>query len=75
MAITDGVHEKSRIEKLLASQPAPKRLFYTCEMPRLTEGGLDFIGNWITAVPQPRLVIIDTLITEGDLDQPVGRLA
>jgi hypothetical protein len=52
---------QSRIKKLLGSQPEPKRLFYTCEMPRLTEGGLDYIGNWITTVPQPRLVIIDTL--------------
>jgi hypothetical protein len=52
---------QSRMKKLLGSQPEPRRLFYTCEMPRLTEGGLDYIGNWITEVPKPRLVIIDTL--------------
>ena len=54
-------NEQSRMKKLLGSQPEPRRLFYTCEMPRLTEGGLDYIGYWITGVPQPRLVIIDTL--------------
>jgi hypothetical protein len=36
--------------------------FYTYdEMGRLSQGGLDSVRNWLKSVPQPRLVIIDTL--------------
>jgi hypothetical protein len=53
---------QSRITKLIGiSQPWPSRLFYYCELPRLTEGGLDGIRAWILSKPHPRLVIIDTL--------------
>ena len=53
---------QSRLTKLLGvSQPWPTRLFYYCELPRLTEGGLDGIRAWIKSKPHPRLVIIDTL--------------
>ena len=53
---------QSRITKLIGiSQPWPTRLFYYCELPRLTEGGLDGIRAWIQSKPNPRLVIIDTL--------------
>src|SRR6478672_11730693 len=30
-------------------------------MPRLANGGLEYIKQWIASVPNPRLVIIDTL--------------
>jgi hypothetical protein len=30
-------------------------------MPRLAEGGLDYIRGWIGKVKSPRLIIIDTL--------------
>jgi hypothetical protein len=52
---------QTRIRKLIGSQPPPNRLFLTCEMPRLTEGGIEYIRNWITSASQPRLVVIDTL--------------
>jgi RecA-family ATPase len=53
---------QSRITKLIGiSQPWPNRFFYYCELPRLTEGGLDAIRVWIQSKPHPRLVIIDTL--------------
>jgi hypothetical protein len=53
---------QSRLTKLLGiSQEWPKQLFYYCELPRLSLGGLDAIRNWITSKPNPRLVIIDTL--------------
>jgi hypothetical protein len=52
---------KSRLQKLIGEQPWPKRLMFWCEMPRLTEGGLDMIKNWIRNVEHPRLMIIDTL--------------
>jgi DNA-binding transcriptional ArsR family regulator len=53
---------QSRMTKLMGiSQKWPARLFYHCELPRLTEGGLDAIRAWIVSKPNPRLVIIDTL--------------
>jgi predicted transcriptional regulator len=53
---------QSRMTKLMGiTQPWPARLFYYCELPRLTEGGLDGIRAWIESKPNPRLVIIDTL--------------
>jgi hypothetical protein len=56
---------KSRLSKL--SRGFPERLFYFTELPRLSVGGLDQIRAWITAHPQARLVIIDTLamVKEG----------
>jgi hypothetical protein len=62
-ALEDNLRRlKSRMTKLLGSQqPWPKRLQFICEMPRLAEGGLTQIKEWIAAAPHPRLVIIDTL--------------
>jgi RecA-family ATPase len=53
---------QSRLTKLLGiGQDWPGRLDFCCEMPRLAEGGLDLIKNWIKSKPHPRLIIIDTL--------------
>src|SRR5262249_45271254 len=52
---------QSRMTKLLGLQQAPKRLQFLCEMPRLAEGGLAAIKDWIAAAECPRLVAIDTL--------------
>jgi hypothetical protein len=52
---------QSRLTKLFGTRDWPTRLNFTCEMPRLTEGGLNFVKNWIEKAERPRLVIIDTL--------------
>jgi hypothetical protein len=52
---------QSRMTKLFGTQGWPTRLNFTCEMPRLAEGGLDFVKSWIESAERPRLVIIDTL--------------
>jgi RecA-family ATPase len=53
---------QSRVTKLLGITPDwPARFCYVCEMPRLANGGLDYIKNWIASKPNPRLIIIDTL--------------
>lgn len=51
----------SRMTKLFGTSPWPPRLSFTCEMPRLADGGLAFIRKWIEGADRPRLVIIDTL--------------
>ena len=53
---------QSRITKLLGiAADWPERLFYYTELPRLAEGGLDRLRDWIKSVPHPRLIIVDTL--------------
>jgi predicted ATP-dependent serine protease len=54
---------QSRTTKLIGLKDWPRRLIFRTEMPRLAQGGLDWIRDWITSVPEPRLIIIDTLAT------------
>jgi hypothetical protein len=61
-ALEDGLRRlQSRMRKLIGTQEAPVRLYFTAEMPRLTQGGLDYIKKWIEGAKAPRLVIVDTL--------------
>jgi hypothetical protein len=39
----------------------PERLHFRCQLPRLVQGGIEEIEDWIKAARHPRLVIIDTL--------------
>ena len=53
---------KSRMLKMFGHDvKVSQRLKVLCEMPRLVEGGLDVIKDWIAQADRPRLVIIDTL--------------
>jgi RecA-family ATPase len=61
-ALEDNLRRlQSRMTKLMGLQSWPARLQFRCEMPRLAEGGLDQIREWIALANHPRLVIIDTL--------------
>jgi RecA-family ATPase len=61
-ALEDNLRRlQSRMTKLMGMQPWPARLHFRCEMPRLAQGGLDQIRDWIKGADHPRLVIIDTL--------------
>jgi hypothetical protein len=53
---------QGRMRKLFGHDwPGTPRLTFRCEMPRLAEGGIAAIEQWIASVPEPRLIIIDTL--------------
>ena len=52
---------QTRMTKLLGIQRRPPRLHFACTMPRLSQGGLDFIKQWIAGAKEPRLVVIDVL--------------
>jgi hypothetical protein len=53
---------RSRMSKLIDDrEPWPDRLHFQYEMPRLADGGLDYIREWIEKADDPRLVIVDTL--------------
>jgi len=62
-ALEDNLRRlQSRLTKLLGTaRDWPARLEFQCEMPKLAEGGLALIRDWIKSKPHPRLVIIDTL--------------
>jgi phage/plasmid primase-like uncharacterized protein len=44
----------------LGIEKASKQLYFRCELPRLDEGGIEVIRDWLDSVERPRLVIIDT---------------
>jgi RecA-family ATPase len=50
-----------RVTKLIGNTGWPPRV--TCEftLPRLGEGGAEYIRHWISSVPNPRLIVIDAL--------------
>jgi hypothetical protein len=50
-----------RIRKLLGEAPWPERLRLHTSWRRLDQGGAEDIEAWCDSVPEPRLVILDTL--------------
>jgi hypothetical protein len=62
-ALEDNLRRlRSRLAKLLQTEKDwPRRLDFVVELPRLAQGGLDFIRQWIRRADRPRLVVIDTL--------------
>lgn len=50
---------QARLEKL-GIEDWSKRLYFRCELPRLDEGGIKTIRDWLDSVDRPRLVILDT---------------
>jgi hypothetical protein len=72
-----------RLNQLLPTGNRPKRLYYDLTCPRLDDGGLEAIREWIESVPNPRLVVVDVLnkvrpqqrSNEGIYDYDVRSLA
>src|SRR5262249_50004091 len=52
-----------RLTKMLGAQRGkwPERLKYQTGWPRLSEGGLDWMRDWISQSRKPRLIIVDIL--------------
>src|SRR3954453_4066021 len=50
-----------RLNQLIPTGNRPKRLYYDLTCPRLDDGGLEAIREWIGSVPNARLVVVDVL--------------
>lgn len=60
---------QSRLRKLLGGEPAPKRLKLLTEMPRLANGGLNMMREWIESAEKPRLIVVDVLAKVRDVSR------
>ncbi|WP_461476775.1 AAA family ATPase [Pararhodobacter aggregans] len=52
---------QDRLRRVTGGMTWPLNLEYATEWPRLDQGGLDEIRNWIESKPNPALIVIDTL--------------
>lgn len=52
---------QKRMKAVLGDEPAPEGLYYETEYPRMDEGGLVALDEWLDEHPDCRLVVIDTL--------------
>jgi RecA-family ATPase len=52
---------QERVRKVLDRRRCPPTLHLATECPRLDAGGPDLVSSWLTAHPEARLVIVDTL--------------
>lgn len=48
-----------RMRQVLPGRPKPARLTFWTEMPRLDDGGVEMIRDWINHADNPRLVVVD----------------
>lgn len=61
LALEDGPQRmQERIALMLGDCPAPPRLHIATEWPRMNEGGLDLLDQWLDAHPTARMVVVDT---------------
>jgi hypothetical protein len=52
---------QTRLEQVLGDAPPPAALEFKTELPRLDDGGVLEIQDWLDSHPDARLVIVDTL--------------
>ncbi|GAC1550103.1 MAG: hypothetical protein NVS2B5_05740 [Beijerinckiaceae bacterium] len=55
-----------RMRKLLGADAWPPRLSFVCDMPRLKNGGVEYVRKWLDSAKEPRLIVIDTLAKVRD---------
>lgn len=51
---------QKRLKKVLQGEDAPARLHVRTDWPRMGEGGVELLSEWLEGHPDTRLVVIDT---------------
>jgi hypothetical protein len=75
VALEDGRRRlRDRLQTLLGAEPSwmPRRLHFATEWPRISEGCLDALYDWLGHHPGCRLVIFDTLTRIRDRRPGLG---
>ncbi|MBN9889684.1 AAA family ATPase [Salipiger abyssi] len=62
---------QDRFRRITGGGDFPDNLDYATEWPRLDEGGVDYVANWIEGAANPSLIVIDTLAMVKPV--PTGR--
>lgn len=65
---------QERMALMLGDVSAPERFHVATDWPRLNEGGLEYLENWINAHPGARMVGIDTLKRIRPIEKGNARL-
>lgn len=52
---------KSRLSKRLGDSPAPDGMTFSTVWPRLDQGAIDRLADWLTEHPDTALIVLDTL--------------
>lgn len=62
LALEDGERRiQSRLKALLLDQSPPAALHLAYGWPRVNEGGMEALAEWMQAHPETRLIVVDTL--------------
>lgn len=75
LALEDGdrrMHD--RLKQVLTDKPAPEKLQFAYTWPRLDDGGLKAIEEWLKSHKDARLIVVDTLKRVRPIERRGGRL-
>ncbi|MBU4217748.1 MAG: AAA family ATPase [Actinobacteria bacterium] len=62
LCLEDGWRRlQGRLARMLQDDAAPDSLHFFIDWPRLDDGGIEHLENWVTQHPNCRLIIVDTL--------------
>lgn len=62
LALEDNTRRlQKRMRAVLGNEGAPEGLYYETEFPRMDDGGLEALDEWLDDHPDCRLVVVDTL--------------